>query len=126
MRKLFVATLLMGTTAMAYGQFTGDRAKVMEGDIVSPYVTSTVAAVRQMPDETYVTVEGHILQQQGHDKEKYLFKDASGEILIEVDKKIWRNQPITPDTTVKILGELDQSRQPDRVKIEVVYLEVIQ
>lgn len=126
MKKLFIAALLVGTASMASAQFVEDRAQTeTQAEIVSPYVISSIEKVRQMPDETYVTVQGHIIAQKGHDKEKFLFKDDSGEIMVEVDKKVWRHQPVTPETTVKILGELDQSRDPHRVKIEAVYLEVI-
>lgn len=127
MKKLLIATLLIGTTTIAQAQFTGnnDAAELTEA-FVSPYVTTDIKTVRQMPDDTYVTVEGHILQQFKNDRKKYLFQDHSGEIILKVDDKIWRNQQVTPETKVKVLGELDQSRHPDRVKIEAVYLEVIQ
>ena len=128
MKKLLIATMLVGTITVAQAQFTGEKMTESTPAItfVSPFVTSTVADVRQMADDTYVTVEGNIIQQQGKDHEKYLFKDATGEIIVEIDRKVWRDQPITPDVKVKILGELDQNRNPERVKIEAVYLEVIQ
>lgn len=127
MKKLLIAAVLVGTTTIAQAQFTGESAAELNPAVtfVSPFVTSTVADVRQMADDTYVTVEGNIIQQQGRDHEKYLFKDATGEIIVEIDRKVWRGQPITPDVKVKILGELDQSRNPERVKIEAVYLEVL-
>ena len=128
MKKLLIATMLVRTITVAQAQFTGEKMTESTPAItfVSPFVTSTVADVRQMADDTYVTVEGNIIQQQGKDHEKYLFKDATGEIIVEIDRKVWRDQPITPDVKVKILGELDQNRNPERVKIEAVYLEVIQ
>lgn len=128
MKKLLIATMLVGTITVAQAQFTGEKMTESTPAItfVSPFVTSTVADVRQMADDTYVTVEGNIIEQQGKDHEKYLFKDATGEIIVEIDRKVWRDQPITPDVKVKILGELDQNRNPERVKIEAVYLEVIQ
>lgn len=127
MKKLLIATMLVGTITVAQAQFTGEKMTESTPAItfVSPFVTSTVADVRQMADDTYVTVEGNIIEQQGKDHEKYLFKDATGEIIVEIDRKVWRGQPITPDVKVKILGELDQSRNPERVKIEAVYLEVL-
>lgn len=82
--------------------------------------------VGTLPNDTYVTVEGYIVQQQGRDKEKYLFKDATGEILVEIDDKLWKGQAITPETKVKVLGELDQNRNPERIKIDAVYIEATQ
>lgn len=119
--------VFMGLATSAQAQFTGSDVGMPPQDLlISPFEISKVEAVRQMPDDTYVTVVGNIIQQQGRDRDKYLFQDETGEIIVEIDKKLWRNQPVSPETTVKILGELDQSRHQDRVKIEAVYLEVIQ
>lgn len=127
MKKLFIATLFVGTTMMPQAQFMENDANVVaQKDIVPPYVISNVAAVREMADNTYVSIQGNIVQRQGHDQEKYLFKDASGDIIVEIEDHVWRHQTVTPGTTVKILGELDQSSDPHRVEIEAVYLEVIQ
>lgn len=124
MKKLFLASFLIASTAVAQAQFTGGTATTTEDVVlVSPFVTSNISAVRQMPNDTYVTVEGNIVQQQGRDKEKYLFKDATGEILVEIDDKLWKGQAITPETKVRILGELDQNRNPERIKIDAVYIE---
>lgn len=124
MKKLFLASFLIASTAVAQAQFTGGTATATEDVVlVSPFVTSSISAVRQMPNDTYVTVEGNIVQQQGRDKEKYLFKDATGEILVEIDDKLWKGQAITPETKVRILGELDQNRNPERIKIDAVYIE---
>lgn len=127
MKKLLIAMVFMGLATSAQAQFTGSDVGMPPQDLlISPFEISKVEAVRQMPDDTYVTVVGNIIQQQGRDRDKYLFQDETGEIIVEIDKKLWRNQPVSPETTVKILGELDQSRHQDRVKIEAVYLEVIQ
>lgn len=127
MKKLLIAMVFMGLATSAQAQFTGSDVGMPPQDLlISPFEISKVEAVRQMPDDTYVTVVGNIIAQQGRDRDKYLFQDETGEIIVEIDKKLWRNQPVSPETTVKILGELDQSRHQDRVKIEAVYLEVIQ
>lgn len=127
MKKLLIAMVFIGFATSAQAQFTGsDMGTPPQDLLISPFEVSKVKAVRTMPDDTYVTVVGHIIQQQGRDRDKYLFQDETGEIIVEIDKKLWRNQPVSSETTVKILGELDQSRHPDRVKIDAVYLEVIQ
>lgn len=127
MKKLLLASFLIASTAVAQAQFTGGTATdSSEPILVSPFVINSVSSVRQMPDDTYVTVEGNIISQEGRDKDKYLFKDATGEIIVDIDKKLWKGQMITPETTVKILGELDQNRNPDRIKIDAVYIEVAQ
>lgn len=127
MKKLLLASFLIVSTTVAHAQFTGDSAAAKEEvRLVSPFVISNISEVRQMPNDTYVTVEGYIVQQQGRDKEKYLFKDATGEILVEIDDKLWKGQAITPETKVKVLGELDQNRNPERIKIDAVYIEATQ
>lgn len=128
MKKLYLASLLLGVTAVANAQFTGEATDTQATPVAvaSPYVTSEIVTVRQMPDNSYVTIEGNIVEQLATDNEKYRFSDASGQIVVEIDDKLWKGQQIGPENKVKILGELDQSRNPDKVKVEAVYIEVLQ
>ncbi|MDR1935344.1 MAG: NirD/YgiW/YdeI family stress tolerance protein, partial [Candidatus Accumulibacter sp.] len=50
-------------------------------------------------------------------KDKYLFKDATGEITVEIDDDEWGGQTITPDDLVELQGEIDKEWR--RVEIDV-------
>ncbi len=77
------------------GGFTGNRP-----DLV------TVEEAKKMPDNSYATLRGNIVRYNGD--EKYLFRDASGEQIIEIDNDIWRGQQISADDLVEILVEIDK------------------
>ena len=47
----------------------------------------TVEQAKGMSDDSYVAVKGSIVQQLGD--EKYLFKDATGTITVEIDHDVW-------------------------------------
>ena len=67
---------------------------------------ATVALAKEMRDDTYVTLRGTIIQHIG--KDKYLFKDNTGTITIEIDHDKWGGQTIGPEDTVEIYGEVDK------------------
>ncbi len=66
----------------------------------------TVEQAKGMSDDSYVAVKGSIVQQLGD--EKYLFKDATGTITVEIDHDVWMGQNIGPQDVVEIHGELDK------------------
>ncbi len=37
----------------------------------------------------------------------YTFRDASGEMRVEVGPEIWRNRGVNPETKVQLMGEVD-------------------
>jgi len=66
---------------------------------------STVAEAKLMRDDSRLSLDGFIT---GHLRgDHYLFRDDSGEIDIEIEKSVWRQQPIGPDTGVRSDGELE-------------------
>ena len=67
---------------------------------------TTVSKAIKMPDSSYVILQGNIEKQLGDDK--YLFKDATGTITVDIDKEKWAGQVITPKDKIEISGELDK------------------
>jgi uncharacterized protein (TIGR00156 family) len=93
---LAVCCLLLSATSFA--QFTGPSAT---GRV------STVEQARNAPIDTYVTVTGNIV---AHLREEYYtFRDATGEIRVEIERPVWRNRDIGPDTKVRLLAEVDRN-----------------
>ncbi len=109
MRKLtFVAALLV-SSSVAFAQFTGETAT---GGFTGPSAEKdiiTVADALTARDDTKVTLEGSIVKHLGG--ENYLFKDATGEISIEIDHDDWNGVQVGPEDTVIIYGEVDHHRR---------------
>ena len=81
---------------------------------------STVADVLQMPDESMVTVQGHITKQIR--KDTYLFSDSTGEINVEIDKKDWKGVDVRPTNTVQLTGEVDKDWTKTEIDVDLVKL----
>ncbi|MGQ0287426.1 NirD/YgiW/YdeI family stress tolerance protein [Pasteurellaceae bacterium 22721_9_1] len=75
---------------------------------------STVAQAKTLDDDQLVVLQGKIVKQIG--KEDFLFRDASGEIAVEIDKELWKGEQITPNDEVKFYGEVDKSANKSRLK----------
>ena len=91
-------------TAPAAGGFSGPG--------LAPVTAKEAATMR---DDAHVVLRGNIVQHLG--KDKYLFKDESGTIRIEIDNDVWQGQTITPGDRVEIQGEVDKDW--NSVEVEV-------
>jgi uncharacterized protein (TIGR00156 family) len=96
-RKLLVLALCGAFVTGATAQFTGPGA-------AAP--VATVASLKNARLGSYHTVSGNIV---AHQRANYFtFKDASGEIRVEIESAIFNNRPVSPETKVRLVGELDQ------------------
>lgn len=99
----FVVALGLSTSALASG-FTGpQQAGGFQGPGLAP---SSVAEALKLNDDTPVVLVGQIEKSLGD--EKYLFKDASGSVTVEIDNEDWRGVTVTPKDTIVIQGEIDK------------------
>lgn len=74
-----------------------------------------VKDIQTAKDKAFVMIEGKIIKQIG--KKDYLFQDATGEVEIEVSRKAWGGQTITPNDKIEIRGLVD--KEWDKTEIEV-------
>ncbi|MDD6087829.1 MAG: NirD/YgiW/YdeI family stress tolerance protein [Desulfovibrionaceae bacterium] len=108
-------SLLLCTPA-AYAAFEGPG---------STQAVTTAARARELPNETKIVLEGHLIEKKSR-KERYTFRDQSGIITVEIDDKLFLSLPtITPETTVRLHGEVDTSAF-EPTEIEVERMEIIQ
>lgn len=120
MKKLLLASILgvafmTSSAVMAQtpqrGGFKGPSAVGM----------ATVADVAAMPDDQHVILEGYIEQHLRGDK--YLFKDNTGKITVEIDEDDWRGLTVEPTTKVQINGEVDKGLfEETTVDVDVIQL----
>ncbi|MGA9616075.1 MAG: YgiW/YdeI family stress tolerance OB fold protein [Serratia proteamaculans] len=67
---------------------------------------TTVDKVKSMSDDTWVMLQGNIEQRVGDDT--YTFRDTSGTLTVEIDRKRWNGQTITPKDKVQLEGKVDK------------------
>lgn len=125
MKKALIISALLAlgtTTAIAQqGGFTGPSTTTAEqgGGFTGPKAgVTTVAQTKQMRDDSKVTLRGNIVQHLG--KDKYLFKDATGQVTIEIDNEDWRGVTVGPNDLVEIYGEVDKDWNSVEIDVDVV------
>ena len=77
---------------------------------------TTVDKVKSMSDDAWVMLQGNIEQRVGDDT--YTFRDASGTLTVEIDKKRWNGQTITPKDKVQLEGKVDKDRSSVEVDVK--------
>ncbi|MGH7491833.1 MAG: NirD/YgiW/YdeI family stress tolerance protein [bacterium] len=111
----FAAVILLGValglSQNAEAQFVGDTTSVQ-----------TVATVKQMKDNSWFTLEGNIVKQVR--EERYLFRDQSGEVEVEIDSDKWKGRKVDPGTKVRITGEVEKDFLSS-MEVEVKRIELI-
>ncbi|MCT0219290.1 NirD/YgiW/YdeI family stress tolerance protein [Synechococcus sp. CS-1329] len=68
--------------------------------------SSTVVQARDAQPGSYVTVIGTIVARQRENY--YTFRDASGDIRVEIENSVWQNRKVLPGMQVRLLTEVDQ------------------
>ncbi len=77
-----------------------------------------VADAGSWKDDQFIVLQGKIVEQVG--KKDFLFRDASGEIEVEISRRAWHGQEITPNDEVKLFGEVDKSWKKTDIEIHHV------
>lgn len=114
MKRILALTLTIAPLALAvapaHAQYTGPGA--------TP-ATTTVAEARKQRDDQSVVLRGTLVAKLGH--ERYRFKDATGEIEVEIDDKDLPPQAIGASTVVELHGEVDTHRiKPTDIDVDRV------
>ena len=114
---LFMCALMMGVPAV-FAQVAGG----FDGPSATGNMITTVQEALKKADDTQVTLKGKIINSLGD--EKYTFKDATGEIIVEIDDEGWRGLKITPEDTVEIRGDVDKEFfKPTKIDVDSVRLQ---
>jgi uncharacterized protein (TIGR00156 family) len=98
---LTLSGILLSSNALA--QFTGPAATGS---------TSTVVQAQNARINSYVVVTGNIVNHLREDY--YTFRDATGEMRVEIEPAVWRNRQIGPTTTVRLRAEVDMALNTTR------------
>jgi uncharacterized protein (TIGR00156 family) len=97
MKKLFLLLVLALLAGTASAQFTRLGAAGR---------TSTNGEVADARLGTYVTLTGNVV---AHQREDYFtFREATGEIRVEIGSQLFAGRKVSPETRVELLGEIDR------------------
>lgn len=126
MKKSLFCTL---ATVSALVLSSAAEAKNAGGGFYGPAPESAAVTVEQaknLKDDTFVVMRGSIKQMVG--KEKYLFEDNTGTIMVEIDDDDWNGVTVGPNDVVEIRGEVDTHwRKPTNIDVDsVTYIPVSQ
>ena len=118
MKKILTATSLALVLGFAGNSFAQQVPNA--GGFQGPGIDMiTVSEAVKLPDDAPVKLSGKIQKSLGN--EKYLFKDATGTIIIEIDDEEWNGVNATPETEIVIVGEIDKGMLEDtEVDVETV------
>lgn len=82
--------------------------------------TVSAAEALKMRDDTPVVLKGHIEKHLGGDK--YLFRDETGTLTVDIDGDEWNGLTVTPEDLVEISGEVDKEWTSFKIDAENVRL----
>ena len=91
-----------------------------EGPGVAATVTRAVDVLGAQDDAPCV-LEGHLVEKLPRRKHRYLFEDHSGQVVVEIDNKIFEQLTITPKDKVGLQGHVDWNRKrPNEVEVDSI------
>jgi len=83
---------------------------------------TTVEQAKQLRDDTDVILRGHI--ERHLSGKKYLFKDESGSITIDISRKEWNGLTVGPNDLIEIYGEVEKDW--NSIQIDVDFIKKVQ
>ena len=130
MKFLLSLILVVSFAVPAFAAYSGpgSNGKAPAGGFKGPEsgaMATTVEKALQLPDNARLILTGNIISKIAGSKDEYMFKDATGEIQVEISDKYFRGLPeVTPETTVRISGKMDKdfAKNPE---IDVKNLEIV-
>ncbi|MDE7065345.1 MAG: NirD/YgiW/YdeI family stress tolerance protein [Desulfovibrionaceae bacterium] len=109
MRLVLSFLLLTALAVPAYAAFDGPGVSGAPGGFEGPgaHKVTRAAQVRDARDDTPCVLEGHIVSKVTGREDEYMFKDDSGEVVVDIDDKVFGGRRVTPQNRVRLHGEVD-------------------
>ena len=127
MRYLLTLVMLAVLAVPAYEAFEGPNSGQSMGGFQGPtggVQADTVKKAQSSWDDAPVVLTGNIVERLAGSDDKYLFKDATGQIIVDIDHEIFAGRTVTPQTRVRLSGKVDKDMM-EPVKIDVKVLEIL-
>ena len=91
-----------------------------EGPGVAATVTRAVDVLGAQDDAPCV-LEGHLVEKLPRRKHRYQFEDHSGQVVVEIDNKIFDQLTVTPKDKVRLQGHVEWNRKrPNEVEVDAI------
>ena len=124
--KRIIAVLVLALICAGFACAQGFNGTASQGGFqdngASASAATPVKEALKMRDDSYVTVRGNIVKRLTDDK--YLFRDSTGEIVVEIDNEDWAGVTGGPNDTVELSGEID--RDFNKIEIDVGVVKKVQ
>jgi uncharacterized protein (TIGR00156 family) len=104
--SLLAGTVQAETRAAAQHAANHQANQPVNQSAIAPTQVTSVAAAKQLKDDTQVRLEGQVIRALG--KEKYEFRDSTGTIIVDIDDKHWNGKPVNRTAKVVLVGEIDR------------------
>ena len=78
----------------------------------------SVTEVVSLPDETPVVMRGRITKNMGNNI--FVFEDASGTIMLEIDEESWNGNTVRVDDIVTVYGNVDKGTNYTEVDVNSI------
>jgi len=111
MKKIvYILSAVIFVSSAAFADFTGPSAypvnQGFQGGGAGGYTVSPIKDVMLMYDDQIAVVKGNIVRRLSDDK--YLFKDSSGEMVVEIDYKYWAGLQVNEQDVIELTGKVDK------------------
>jgi len=121
-----IAMMASAPVFAAEGGFSGPSAtpsqtqnQTQQGGFVDNNVSPTTAAkAKDLKDDSWVKLRGNITERLSDDR--YVFRDASGTVNVEIDQKRWNGQNVTPQDQVEIQGKVDKDWNEFEIEVKQI------
>ena len=119
-RPAFYASLLCLTLCLIFSTTQLACAAGFEGPGVAATVTRAVDVIGAQDDAPCV-LEGHLVEKLPRRKHRYLFEDHSGQVVVEIENKVFEQLTVTTKDKVRLQGHVDWNRKrPNEVEVDSI------
>ncbi|MBR2034079.1 MAG: NirD/YgiW/YdeI family stress tolerance protein [Alphaproteobacteria bacterium] len=107
---ILLATSFIAISSYANAKYTGP----------SDAKKTTVSEVANMPDDSFVILEGTITSKTGN--EAYIFADSTGSVAIEIDDEDMNGVNVGAEDIIIIQGEVDKNGNLVEIDVDEIMM----
>lgn len=112
-----ISILALAVVMPMCGAFAGSGKSMNNTMNTQPAVWS-VTEIMSLPDDTPVVMRGRITKNMGNNI--FVFEDASGTIMLEIDEESWNGNTVRVDDIVTVYGNVDKGTNYTEVDVESI------
>ena len=104
---------LAGTGLVLAAGFEGPGAGVGAG------MVTRAADVAEAYDDVPCMLEGHLVEKLPQRKDRYVFRDESGTVVVEIEDETFGHLTVTPQNRIRLMGKVEwSSKRPNEVEVD--------